>query len=109
MAYTFSLRQKVLLIQLTKVYHSSKPQDITNGISVKGDIVGPPNPISNIRPIIFHIPRNETAIEKIFRHEREYVQKWHEEFWSNHNTKFIEERKEFEKKLKAAQEGLRCH
>lgn len=74
---------------MPKINYCSKSQN-NSGISIRGDIVGPPNPISNIRPIIFHIPRNETTIEKIFRHKREHIQKWHEEFWSNHNLKFVQ-------------------
>ncbi|XP_073970115.1 cytochrome c oxidase assembly factor 8 isoform X2 [Rhodnius prolixus] len=104
MAFTFVfIRQKKYLFQkikLPKINYCSKSQN-NSGISIRGDIVGPPNPISNIRPIIFHIPRNETTIEKIFRHKREHIQKWHEEFWSNHNLKFVQERKEFEKQIKS--------
>ena len=68
--------------------HSSKINPPT-GISIRGDIVGPPNPISNIRPITFHIPHNETSLERRFRIKKEEVHNWHEEFWKHHNKKFM--------------------
>ncbi|KAK9501644.1 hypothetical protein O3M35_012335 [Rhynocoris fuscipes] len=97
---TCSRANKVLEL-LIKVNYSTKVRTPTDRIAIRGDIVGPPNPISNIRPITFHIPKNETSLEKVFRLKREDVQKWHEEFWSQHNLQFTKERKEFEKNLKA--------
>jgi len=52
-------------------------------------MIGPPDPISNLRPTVFHIPRNEQRIEKEFRVHREEVQKWNEAFWTKHNQSFI--------------------
>ncbi|XP_014242021.1 apoptogenic protein 1, mitochondrial [Cimex lectularius] len=71
------------------------------------DLVGPPNPISNIRPITFHVPKNETTVEKELRLRRQKVQAWHEDFWTKHNTAFIKERKAFEEShsLKGASLG----
>lgn len=57
--------------------------------------MGPPNPVSNLRPVNFHIPENESQVEREFRVMREEVQKWNEVFWSKHNTCFIREREEF--------------
>jgi hypothetical protein len=53
------------------------------------DMIGPPDPVSNLRPIVFHVPRNEHAVEKEFRVRREEVQKWNEAFWTKHNQSFI--------------------
>lgn len=52
-------------------------------------MIGPPDPISNLRPVVYHIPRNEQEIEKAFRLRREEVQKWNEAFWRKHNQSFI--------------------
>lgn len=59
------------------------------------DMIGPPDPISNLRPVAFHVPRNEHEIEKEFRVRREEVQKWNKTFWTKHNKSFFKERKEF--------------
>ncbi|KAL1138153.1 hypothetical protein AAG570_009845, partial [Ranatra chinensis] len=64
-------------------------------IASNGDLIGQPNPVSNLRPVVFHAPENETDLEREFRLERELVQRWNEEFWTIHNMKFIKEKKEF--------------
>ncbi|XP_069683805.1 cytochrome c oxidase assembly factor 8 [Periplaneta americana] len=59
------------------------------------DLIGPPDSISNLRPIVFYKPKNEHPIEKQFRERRIEVQKWNVAFWTKHNQSFIKERKEF--------------
>ena len=54
-----------------------------------GDWVGPRDHDSNMRLIRFHVPPNETPLEKEYRLLREDTQKWHQEFWSNHNRNFF--------------------
>lgn len=61
----------------------------TNKKKVNCDLVGQPNPVSNLRTIKFHIPDNESEIQRLFRIKREEVQKWNEEFWTKHNSNFI--------------------
>ncbi|XP_053983588.1 cytochrome c oxidase assembly factor 8 [Hylaeus volcanicus] len=69
--------------------------------TIKPDIIGPPDPISNLRPIKFSIPWNETNLEKKYREAREDTQLWNQNFWVKHNTSFIKERKQFQENLKA--------
>lgn len=69
--------------------------------ATKVDIIGPPDSVSNLRPIIFAKSRNETTIEKKYREAREDTQLWNQNFWTKHNTSFIQERKEFQEALKA--------
>lgn len=57
--------------------------------NTKCDLIGPPDPISNLRPIRFFEPINEDPIEKKFRLKRQEVQKWNQDFWTSHNEKFI--------------------
>jgi len=52
-------------------------------------MIGPPDPLSNLRPVAYHVPRNEQEIEKAYRVRREEVQKWNEAFWRKHNESFI--------------------
>lgn len=70
------------------------------------DIIGKPDPVSNLRPYRFHIPKSESAIEREYREEREKVQKWNQEFWLKHNLKFSKEREQYvqEMKIKLARE-----
>ncbi|XP_063975319.1 cytochrome c oxidase assembly factor 8 [Diachasmimorpha longicaudata] len=75
-----------------------KKQDDTGKTT---DMIGPANPVSNLRPIIFAQPSTETDIEKKFRETREATQEWNHKFWSAHNARFIAERKEFQNQLKA--------
>ncbi|XP_054288714.1 COA8 family protein CG14806, mitochondrial-like [Macrosteles quadrilineatus] len=82
-------QQQVLL--LNSAHSSTKP--ITE--DSKCDMIGPPDPVSNLRPIKFHIPANETSIEKRLRLKRQEVQQWNQDFWASHNSKFVKERKEF--------------
>ncbi|XP_015437023.1 PREDICTED: apoptogenic protein 1, mitochondrial [Dufourea novaeangliae] len=67
----------------------------------QADAIGPPDPVSNLRPIIFARPQNETDLEKKYREAREDTQIWNQNFWTSHNASFIEERKRFQNKLKA--------
>uniref|UniRef100_A0A1B6JBG9 Apoptogenic protein 1, mitochondrial n=1 Tax=Homalodisca liturata TaxID=320908 RepID=A0A1B6JBG9_9HEMI len=59
------------------------------------DLIGPPHPVSNLRPFHFYIPDNESPIETQFRLKRQEVQQWNQEFWTEQNIKFVNERKEF--------------
>lgn len=52
-------------------------------------MIGPPDKISNIRPVLFHIPENESLPEKEYRLIRQEVLQWNQEFWTDHNTRFV--------------------
>ncbi|XP_075226944.1 cytochrome c oxidase assembly factor 8 [Lycorma delicatula] len=78
------------LVIARKSSSSNKSKD-----KMKYDLIGQPNPVSNLRTIKFHVPDNENEIERQFRLKREEVQKWNQEFWTKHNTNFVKERKEF--------------
>ncbi|XP_063228184.1 cytochrome c oxidase assembly factor 8 [Bacillus rossius redtenbacheri] len=59
------------------------------------DMIGPPNPVSNLRPVIFRIKPNESKVEEEFRLRRGEVQEWNERFWHGHNTSFFKEREAY--------------
>lgn len=50
--------------------------------------IGPPNPLSNLRPIVYRIPENETELEKRLRHLRQETEDWNHEFWTEQNITF---------------------
>lgn len=68
-----------------KVGFETKP-DVNN---IDCDYIGPPDKLSNLRPVIRHVPTDETPLEKELRLKRIEVQEWNQNFWSNHNQKFI--------------------
>ncbi|XP_005101713.1 COA8 family protein CBG23705, mitochondrial [Aplysia californica] len=75
-------------------------------VGAKADMIGPPDPTSNIPPIRFYIPPNETATERDFRLRRKEVLEWNQEFWSKHNTKFFKEKELFiRQNMKQPMEG----
>ncbi|CAB3252044.1 unnamed protein product [Arctia plantaginis] len=61
-------------------------------------MVGPPDPVSNLRTIIFKEPLNETHLEKRYRKLRADVQEWNQKFWTQHNSRFYQEREDYVKK-----------
>ncbi|CAG5011365.1 unnamed protein product [Parnassius apollo] len=61
-------------------------------------MVGPPDPVSNLRRIIFKQSANETKLEKRYRELRMEVQEWNQKFWTQHNSRFFQEREEYLKK-----------
>ncbi|XP_074548439.1 cytochrome c oxidase assembly factor 8 [Halichoeres trimaculatus] len=59
------------------------------------DWIGPPNPLSNLRPIVYHIPENETELEKRLRHLRQETEDWNHNFWTKQNITFSKEKEAF--------------
>lgn len=57
--------------------------------------VGPPDPVSNIRPIKFYRHSEETDTEKNLRQSLEETVQWNHHFWKQHNSKFFTEKEEF--------------
>ncbi|KAJ1991119.1 hypothetical protein GGI25_003563 [Coemansia spiralis] len=69
-------------------------------------LVGPPHPISNIRPIKFYVPADETPAERTYRELREEAVAKDHEFWLNNNMHFEQGKMDFERK--AIQEKGQC-
>ncbi|XP_066145986.1 COA8 family protein Y39B6A.34, mitochondrial [Euwallacea fornicatus] len=67
------------------------------------DIIGPPDSLSNLRPIVRKIPKNETFVQKQFREAADATQKWNQEFWAKHNTNFIKEKEAYIKRFTSAE------
>lgn len=59
------------------------------------DIIGPPDAISNLRPVIRKCPLNETSLQQHLRQMQDATQSWNQEFWTSHNTRFIKVRTYF--------------
>lgn len=78
----------LLLRQLNT--NDSKCVQIPNPKKISSDMVGPPDPVSNLRRVIFKQPTNETKMEKTYREMRTEVQEFNQKFWTHHNTRFFQ-------------------
>uniref|UniRef100_A0A8D1NTQ7 Cytochrome c oxidase assembly factor 8 n=2 Tax=Sus scrofa TaxID=9823 RepID=A0A8D1NTQ7_PIG len=71
------------------------------------DWIGPPDKYSNLRPVHFYIPENESPLEQKLRKLRQETQEWNQQFWANQNLTFHKEKEEFiHSRLKAKGLGL---
>ncbi|KAM4723339.1 cytochrome c oxidase assembly factor 8 [Anableps anableps] len=59
------------------------------------DWIGPPNPLSNLRPIVYRIRENESDLEKQLRKLRQETEDWNHEFWTKQNVSFSKEKDAF--------------
>ncbi|XP_056446014.1 cytochrome c oxidase assembly factor 8 [Gadus chalcogrammus] len=59
------------------------------------DWIGPPNRLSNIRPITYHVPAQESALEERLRRLRQQTEVWNHEFWAYQNVAFSKEKDEY--------------
>ncbi|KAF3830832.1 hypothetical protein GH733_002070 [Mirounga leonina] len=73
------------------------------------DWIGPPDKHSNLRPIYFYVPENESPLEQKLRQLRQETQEWNQQFWANQNLTFRKEKEEFiHSRLKAKGLELRA-
>ncbi|KAG8514454.1 LOW QUALITY PROTEIN: Apoptogenic protein 1, mitochondrial [Galemys pyrenaicus] len=71
------------------------------------DWIGPPDKDSNLRPVHFYVPDDESPSERKLRALRQDTQEWSQQFWAGQNRAFSKEREEFvHSRLRA--KGLRA-
>ncbi|KAM4899515.1 cytochrome c oxidase assembly factor 8 isoform 3-T3 [Sylvia borin] len=61
----------------------------------QSDWIGPPDQHSNLRPVIFYVPPEESALERRLREARQEAQASNQRFWARHNRAFRQEKEEF--------------
>ncbi|XP_060938215.1 cytochrome c oxidase assembly factor 8 [Limanda limanda] len=59
------------------------------------DWIGPPNPLSNLRPIVYHVAENESELQRRLRNLRQETEDWNHEFWTKQNFTFNRDRDSF--------------
>ncbi|CAB3234756.1 unnamed protein product [Arctia plantaginis] len=91
-------RPCILAVRFTSTTKDTKSMQPPNPKRICSDMVGPPDPVSNLRTIIFKEPLNETHLEKRYRKLRADVQEWNQKFWTQHNSRFYQEREDYVKK-----------
>ncbi|XP_006889954.1 PREDICTED: apoptogenic protein 1, mitochondrial-like [Elephantulus edwardii] len=52
------------------------------------DWIGPPDKYSNLRPIQFYVPQDESALKQQLRELRLETQEWNQKFWADQNLTF---------------------
>eukprot|EP00123_Amoebidium_parasiticum_P014109 comp22335_c0_seq1/m.33216 comp22335_c0_seq1/g.33216 ORF comp22335_c0_seq1/g.33216 comp22335_c0_seq1/m.33216 type:complete len:183 (-) comp22335_c0_seq1:153-701(-) len=67
--------------------------------------IGPPDPVSNIRPIRLFSLDGESPEERRYREQLEELQAFHHTFWEENNTLFMKQKKEFEEARKNERGG----
>ncbi|XP_047527763.1 COA8 family protein CG14806, mitochondrial [Vanessa atalanta] len=88
-AYRLQLKS---VVRQTSTTPDAKSIQSPNPSKISSDMIGPPDPVSNLRKIIFKKPDNETYLEERYRKLRMEVQEWNHNFWAQHNSRFFEER-----------------
>uniref|UniRef100_A0A8C6S6C7 Cytochrome c oxidase assembly factor 8 n=1 Tax=Neogobius melanostomus TaxID=47308 RepID=A0A8C6S6C7_9GOBI len=63
--------------------------------SASHDWIGPPNRLSNMRPIVYRAPDRETQLEKRLRTLRQETEDWNHDFWTKQNVTFSQEKESF--------------
>ncbi|XP_030338468.1 cytochrome c oxidase assembly factor 8 isoform X2 [Strigops habroptila] len=61
----------------------------------RNDWIGPPDKHSNLRPVIFYVPPEESPLERRLREARQEAQACDQRFWARHNRAFCQEKEEF--------------
>ncbi|NXN94141.1 APOP1 protein, partial [Rhinopomastus cyanomelas] len=61
----------------------------------QNDWIGPPDKHSNLRPVIFYVPPEESPLERRLREARQESQACDQHFWARHNCAFSQEKEEF--------------
>ncbi|KAF8943320.1 hypothetical protein BGZ47_005529 [Haplosporangium gracile] len=64
-------------------------------------LVGNPHPVSNLRPVLYPIPANESKEDRLFRERCERVDAFNQNFWVNNNAMFNKAKAEYEEKVRA--------
>lgn len=59
------------------------------------DWIGPPHPLSNLRPIIYRVPAHESPLESRLRTLRQQTEDWNHHFWTKQNVTFSKEKESF--------------
>lgn len=95
----FNTKTTTLLPFRYLAHKSNRSQEIKFNDSVTPptlyDQIGPAHAVSNIRPVKFYKPDNESKLHQKYRLLREETIEWNQDFWAKHNKEFAEAREKF--------------
>ncbi|KAG0183389.1 hypothetical protein DFQ28_008878 [Apophysomyces sp. BC1034] len=66
---------------------------------VAADMIGTPDPISNLRPVKYYVAPNETEDEKEWRLAQQEVDEFNQSFWTANNALFNQAKIDYEHEL----------
>ncbi|KAI8376935.1 hypothetical protein BD560DRAFT_391209 [Blakeslea trispora] len=69
-------------------------------VPMAADMIGTPDPISNLRPVKYYVPSDETEEQREWRESCQKVDDFNEKFWHANNTLFVEAKAKYEAQLK---------
>ncbi|XP_034418782.1 cytochrome c oxidase assembly factor 8 [Cyclopterus lumpus] len=77
--------------------HHQKPKRSPSrpAASETHDWVGPPNRLSNMRPVVYRVPQKESELEGRLRRLRQDTEDWNHDFWTRQNISFSQEKEMF--------------
>eukprot|EP00091_Calanus_sinicus_P025506 TRINITY_DN976_c0_g1_i1.p1 TRINITY_DN976_c0_g1~~TRINITY_DN976_c0_g1_i1.p1 ORF type:complete len:175 (-),score=48.11 TRINITY_DN976_c0_g1_i1:23-547(-) len=83
---------------LSSSVHTQENQtdDVVNG---KYDLIGPPRPVSKLRPVKFATSPDDSELAIRLRELRQETQKFNQDWWTDHNKQFKEGREEYIKNI----------
>ncbi|CAM0135815.1 hypothetical protein VKS41_001749 [Umbelopsis sp. WA50703] len=73
---------------------------------VEADMIGTPDPVSNLRPVRYFVSVDETPEDKEWRLHRQRVDDFNESFWSANNALFVNAQADFEDEVRARGEKV---
>ncbi|XP_039992350.1 cytochrome c oxidase assembly factor 8 [Xiphias gladius] len=79
----------------TQRHRRPKRSALRPAASPTHDWIGPPNPLSNLRPIVYRVPEGESELEKRLRRLRQETEDWNHDFWTKQNVTFSQEKDAF--------------
>ncbi|KAF2368948.1 Major facilitator superfamily [Trinorchestia longiramus] len=79
------------------LYQESNAESVVHHDLIKSncDCVGPPDPVSRLRRVHYHIPKKETSLQASCRAALMNTQDWNQKYWFQHNTSFEKEKQAF--------------
>ncbi|CAF0780447.1 unnamed protein product [Brachionus calyciflorus] len=91
---TFELNNNIRIKNVKKPKESYNPNR-KPFLTEEFDLIGPPDKISNLRPVKSFIPENESIIEKEYRLLKDKIFEFNQQYWTQQNLKFIQSRKKY--------------
>ncbi|KAI9018140.1 hypothetical protein CLU79DRAFT_761902 [Phycomyces nitens] len=73
---------------------------------VEADMIGTPDPVSNLRPVKYYIPLNESEQDKEWRLIQQKADDFNQNFWTTNNAMFVNAKADYENQLIAKGEEV---
>ncbi|KAF9913931.1 Apoptogenic protein 1, mitochondrial, partial [Lobosporangium transversale] len=85
-------------VYMSTLTASRKRESLDPALHTDKYLVGTPHPVSNLRPIKYPVPENESQEDRAFRERCERVDAFNQNFWVNNNAMFNKAKANYEEK-----------